>query len=132
LSQDLFKKWETMTGLNIYEGFGQTETTICCGTLYPFTEPHSSSMGMEIPGYDIALLDADGNKVPTGATGEICMKAEHPKPGVIRRPVGLFMGYYKNDEAQTIHGTTDISTPAILPTTMSKAICGMWDAMTML
>jgi acetyl-CoA synthetase len=99
LSQDLFKKWETMTGLNIYEGFGQTETTLCCGTLYPFTEPHASSMGMGIPGYDIALFDADGNKVPTGATGEICMKAEHPQPGTIRRPVGLFMGYYKNNEA---------------------------------
>jgi len=99
LSQDLFKKWETLTGLNIYEGFGQTETTICCGTLYPFTEPHASSMGMGIPGYDMTLLDAEGNKVPTGATGEICMKAERSKPGVPRRPVGLFMGYYKNDEA---------------------------------
>jgi acetyl-CoA synthetase len=99
LSQDLFKKWEKLTGLNIYEGFGQTETTICCGTLYPFTAPHASSMGMAIPGYDMTLLDADGNKVPTGATGEICMKAERAKPGVPRRPVGLFMGYYKNDEA---------------------------------
>jgi acetyl-CoA synthetase len=94
LSQDLFKKWETLTGLNIYEGFGQTETTLCCGTLYPFTEPHASSMGMGIPGYDITLLDGEGGKVPTGATGEICIKAERAK-----HPVGLFMGYYKNDNA---------------------------------
>ncbi|MDR0494419.1 MAG: AMP-binding protein [Treponema sp.] len=94
LSQDLFKKWETMTGLNIYEGFGQTEMTLCCGTLYPFTEPRASAMGMGIPGYDITLLDAEGGKTPTGATGEICMKAERS-----RHPVGLFMGYYKNDEA---------------------------------
>ncbi|MDR0474309.1 MAG: AMP-binding protein [Treponema sp.] len=94
LSQDLFKKWEMMTGLNIYEGFGQTEMTLCCGTLYPFTAPHASSMGVGIPGYSITLLDAEGSKVPTGATGEICMKAEREK-----HPVGLFMGYYKNDEA---------------------------------
>jgi acetyl-CoA synthetase len=94
LSQDLFKKWETMTGLNIYEGFGQTETTLCCGTLYPFTKPRASSMGMGIPGYNITLLDGEGGRVPIGATGEICMKAERTN-----HPVGLFMGYYKNDEA---------------------------------
>jgi acetyl-CoA synthetase len=94
LSQDLFRKWETMTGLNIYEGFGQTETTLCCGTLYPFTAPCASAMGMGIPGYEIALLDADGGIVPAGATGEICMKAGREK-----QPAGLFMGYYKNDEA---------------------------------
>jgi acetyl-CoA synthetase len=93
LSQDLFKKWETLTGLTIYEGFGQTETTLCCGTLYPFSQPRASAMGLAIPGYDISLLDAEGNKVPTGATGEICMKADHNK-----RPVGLFMEYYKNEE----------------------------------
>jgi len=94
LSHDLFKKWETLTGLNIYEGFGQTETTLCCGTLYPFTEPRASAMGLGIPGYKIVLLDAEDNEVTAGATGEISIEASDTK-----KPVGLYMGYYKNDEA---------------------------------
>jgi len=95
LSHDLFTKWHEFTGLNIYEGFGQSETTVCCGTLYPFTEPRPSAIGKTIPGYDIILVDPDGNIVPTGATGEMCLKA----PSLESRPVGLFMGYYRNEES---------------------------------
>jgi len=94
LSHDLFKKWEELTGLKIYEGFGQTETTLCCGTLYPYTEPRASSMGLTVPGYKIKLLDINDNEVPAGATGEISIVATKEK-----RPVGLFMSYHKNDEA---------------------------------
>jgi len=94
LSHDLFKKWETFTGLNIFEGYGQTEMTLCCATLYPFTEPRASAMGLGVPGYNIDLLDTEDNPAPIGATGEICIKATPDD-----RPVGLFMGYYKNDEA---------------------------------
>jgi acetyl-CoA synthetase len=94
LSQDLFKKWEMITGLTIYEGFGQTEMTLCCATLYPFTEPRPSSMGKPVPMYEVMLADAEGRQVPTGATGEICIKSTPEN-----RAVGLFMGYYKNKEA---------------------------------
>ena len=95
LSHDIFSKWNKLTGLNIYEGFGQTETTLCCATLYPFTEPRPSAMGMTVPGYDMIIADPDGNDVATGITGEICLRAE----SLSNRPVGLYMGYYKNDEA---------------------------------
>jgi acetyl-CoA synthetase len=94
LGQDLFKKWKTMTGLTIYEGFGQTEMTLCCATLYPFTEPQPSSMGRPVPMYKIMLADAEGRQAPTGVTGEICVKSTPAN-----RPAGLFMGYHKNREA---------------------------------
>ncbi|MCL1859542.1 MAG: AMP-binding protein [Oscillospiraceae bacterium] len=95
LSHDLFSKWQALTGLNIYEGFGQTETTLCCATLYPFTEPRPSAMGMTVPGYDMIIADAEGNSVAAGVTGEICIRAESHE----NRPVGLYMGYHKNEEA---------------------------------
>jgi len=95
LSHDIFQKWEKFTGLNIYEGFGQTETTLCCGTLYPFTEPRPSAMGLPVPGYDLIVVDAEDNEVAPGVTGEICMRAQSME----NRPVGLYMGYYKNEEA---------------------------------
>ena len=95
LSHDLFAKWEKLTGLNIYEGFGQTETTLCCAVLYPFSEPRPGAMGLTVPGYDMLIAGADGHEVPAGATGEICLRAK----SMSERPVGLYMGYYKNDEA---------------------------------
>jgi len=48
-------------------------------------------MGRPMPGYDVALLDADGRLSPT--EGEICLRLE-------RRPLGLTDGY-ADDEAKT-------------------------------
>ena len=92
LSPDMFNGWKAQTGLELYEGFGQSETTICCGTLYPFTKPVPGAMGMPIPGYDIIL--ADGNMVDCdpGVIGEICMRAMRNE-----RPIGVFSGYYRNE-----------------------------------
>ena len=95
LSQDLFGKWKELTGLEIYEGFGQTETTLCCAVLYPFSEPRPGAMGLSVPGYDLILTDGEDNAVPPGVTGEICLRAQSHKS----RPVGLYMGYHKNEEA---------------------------------
>ena len=88
LSHDVFNRWKTLTGLDIYEGFGQTETTLCCAVLYPFSEPRPGTMGLAVPGYELLLTDPDGKEVPPGATGEICMKAK----SLDNRPVGLYLG----------------------------------------
>ena len=95
LSQDLFEKWKSLTGLEIYEGFGQTETTLCCAVLYPFSAPRPGAMGLNVPGYSLELLDNENKPVPAGATGEICIKTTSPGD----RPVGVYMGYYKNEES---------------------------------
>ena len=95
LNQDLFKKWKEFTGLEIYEGFGQTETTLCCAVLYPFSEPRPGAMGMTVPGYDIIITEPDGSEASPGVTGEICLRAKSHDS----RPVGLYMGYHKNEEA---------------------------------
>jgi acetyl-CoA synthetase len=51
-------------------------------------------MGKAVPAYKIMLADAEGHPVPTGATGEICIKSAPES-----RVTGLFMGYHKNAEA---------------------------------
>ena len=91
LSPDIFNQWKNHTGLEVYEGFGQSETTICCGVLYPFSQPKPGAMGLAIPGYDIILADNDFNDSDPGVTGEICIKAVPSS-----RPIGLFCGYYRN------------------------------------
>ena len=95
LNPEVFRQFEAQTGLQIYEGFGQTETTLTIGNLVGNAQK-IGSMGKPIPTYDLVLVDADGNKVPRGENGEICIRTNTDK-GV---PCGLFAGYYR-DEAQT-------------------------------
>ena len=91
LNPEVFRQFENATGLQIMEGFGQTETTVALANLAG-TTARLGSMGRPVPLYDIRLLDADGNEVPVGETGEICINVANGAP------CGLFRGYYKDEE----------------------------------
>ncbi len=92
LNPEVYKQFEKATGLQIKEAFGQTETTMVIGNLMGY--PHKiGSMGKPSPLYDCEILDFDGNPVPVGETGEICIKTSE------KVPCGLFSGYFDNEEA---------------------------------
>ncbi len=91
LNPEVFRQFEAATGLQIMEGFGQTETTCALANLTG-TKTKVGSMGKPIPLYDIKLLDADGNEVDTGDIGEICINVQNGMPN------GLFKGYYNDAE----------------------------------
>ncbi len=95
LNPEVFRQFEAQTGLQIYEGFGQTETTLTIGNLAG-DKQKIGSMGKPIPTYDLVLVDADGNEVAPGENGEICVRADEKG----QLPCGLFAGYYR-DEAMT-------------------------------
>ena len=92
LNPEVWRQFRKATGLRIMEGFGQTETTLTIGNLFG-TTPKLGSMGKPIPGYDIDIVDPDGNPVPDGEPGEIIIRTDK------RVPCGLFKGYYRNEEA---------------------------------
>ena len=92
LNPEVFVQFKKSTGLEIFEGFGQTETTCALGNLFgDALKP--GSMGKPIPDYDIDLVDEDGNSVPAGEHGEIVVRTprDNPHPGI-------FIGYYKDEE----------------------------------
>nr|MDD6335637.1 AMP-binding protein [bacterium] len=91
LNPEVFEKFRQATGLMLREGFGQTETTLSVAT-YPWDEPKPGSMGKPSPGYDVHLVDDEGNEVASGTVGEIAIRTD------TRRPAGLFMGYYGDPE----------------------------------
>ncbi|MBQ6019774.1 MAG: AMP-binding protein [Clostridia bacterium] len=91
LNPEVAKQFRKATGLEIMEGFGQTETTLVIGNLYG-TTAKLGSMGKASPQYDIDLVDADGNSVADGEVGEIVVKIGNGAP------VGLFRQYYREDE----------------------------------
>ncbi len=94
LNPDIFNKWKEYTGLSIHEGFGQTETTCCIGTLGHYAEPNCGFIGRPMPGYDVHILDANGVDSLPGEAGEICIK------GTLKnKPCGVMCGYYHDEEA---------------------------------
>ncbi|MBQ8281445.1 MAG: AMP-binding protein [Lachnospiraceae bacterium] len=92
LNPEVYERFKELTGLSIMEGYGQTETAVLAGN-FAGHSPKIGSMGRPNPLYDIHILDEEGNDCKAGETGEICVKAS--KGG---HSVGLFNGYYENDE----------------------------------
>ncbi|MBP3789088.1 MAG: AMP-binding protein [Prevotella sp.] len=92
LNPAVFDKFYEKTGIRMMEGFGQTETTMTLGT-FPWMEPKPGSMGIPNAQYDIDLLRADGTPCEDGEKGEIVIRT-----GNARKPIGLFKGYYRDEE----------------------------------
>ena len=91
LNPEVYRQFEKATGLQILEGFGQTESTMIIGNM--IGAPHKiGSMGKPAPIYDVSLVDADGNPVSVGESGEIVVNVKNGAP------CGLFTGYYRDAE----------------------------------
>ena len=91
LNPAVYEKFYEKTGIKMMEGFGQTETTMTLGT-FPWMTPKPGSMGMPNGQYDIDLLRPDGTSCEDGEKGEIVVRVGDKKP------VGLFKGYYRDEE----------------------------------
>ena len=91
LNPEVYYQFEKLTGLQLIEGFGQTETTLSIANLVGHAHK-VGSMGKGSPLYDIQLLDPDGNPVTPGQAGEICIRTSE------KVPCGLFLGYYLDEE----------------------------------
>ena len=91
LNPEVYRQFEKVTGLQILEGFGQTETTMVIGNLTG--QSHKiGSMGRPAPIYDVQLLSPEGEPVAPGESGEICVNVQNGAP------CGLFCGYYHDKE----------------------------------
>ena len=91
LNPEVFKKFKEATGLEIMEGFGQTETTLTISNLVG-TIPKIGSMGKASPQYDIDIVDPEGKSVAPGEVGEIVIRTDK---GI---PCGLYKEYYLDAE----------------------------------
>ncbi len=91
LNPEVYRQFEKITGLQILEGFGQTESTMIIGNM--IGAPHKiGSMGKPAPIYDVHIVDSEGNDVAVGETGEIVINIENG------RPCGLATCYYGDEE----------------------------------
>jgi acetyl-CoA synthetase/medium-chain acyl-CoA synthetase len=84
--------WQKATGLTIRDGYGQTESVLLVGNFPPLAVK-PGSMGKPSPGFEVAVIDQEGQEVPPGQEGDIAVRVR-PK-----RPVGLFQEYWRNPDA---------------------------------
>ena len=91
LNPEVYRQFEKATGLQIMEGFGQSESTMIIGNM--IGAPHKiGSMGKPAPIYDVDLVDSDGKSVPVGEVGEIVIRIDKGLP------CGLAVEYYRDPE----------------------------------
>ncbi len=93
LNAEVFKQFYEATGLKIYEGFGQTESTVILANYADFAEPIPGSLGRPSPVYDLELIDDEENPVPDDCEGEIAIKLKPHQIGLVAS--------YKGDEQRT-------------------------------
>lgn len=92
LNPEVYKKIKELTGLELHEGFGQTETSVLLAN-FKWIKVRPGSMGKPAPLYGITLMDADNNPVEDGIEGSICITNTDKK-----HPTGLFHEYWKDPE----------------------------------
>lgn len=91
LNPEVFQKVREQTGLELKEGFGQTESVLMLANLDGSTSK-PGSMGKPTPLYHVELIDEAGEKVKRGEVGELVVVPEAGK-----KSHGIFMGYCGND-----------------------------------
>ncbi|XP_036134630.1 acyl-coenzyme A synthetase ACSM3, mitochondrial [Molossus molossus] len=99
IGPEVSKQWRDKTGLDIYEGYGQTETVLICGN-FKGMKIKPGSMGKPSPAFEVKILDANGNVLPPGQEGDIGLQV------LPNQPVGLFTHYVDNPTktASTLRG----------------------------
>jgi len=90
LNPEVIETWKKHTGLYPFDGYGQTETVNLVAN-FPGLVVKPGSMGLAVPGFDIEIVDDDGEIVDRGAEGHIAVRTEP-------RPVGLFTEYWKDPQ----------------------------------
>ena len=92
LNPEVIKVWEAATGLTIYDGYGQTETVNLLAN-YRCMPVRPGSMGKPTPGFDVCVVDDDGNVLGPGEEAHVAVRVAP------ERPVGLFREYWRDPEA---------------------------------
>ena len=80
------RHWQEATGCPMVEGWGMSETC-AAGTNNPvLAREFSGTIGLPLPGIDLAIKDDAGQSVAQGIAGEICIKGPNVMPGYYQQP----------------------------------------------
>ena len=89
LNPEVIRAWHEHTGLTIRDGYGQTESILLIGN-FPGNPVRPGSMGLPMPGHELAVIDDDGRTLPAGEVGDVALRGAPPS---------LFREYWKDAAA---------------------------------
>jgi long-chain acyl-CoA synthetase len=85
-SEGTARKWFEATGCPMIEGWGMSETC-AIGTNNPVSNTEfTGTIGLPLPSIEIAVKDDDGNSLPVGQSGELCIKGPNVMTGYYNQP----------------------------------------------
>ncbi|MFG0632311.1 long-chain-fatty-acid--CoA ligase FadD2 [Pseudomonas sp. xss_2] len=80
------ERWESLTGCRIVEGYGLTETSPVAST-NPYGQlARLGTVGIPVAGTAFKVIDDDGNELPLGERGELCIKGPQVMKGYWQQP----------------------------------------------
>ncbi len=96
-------RWQALTRVSITEGYGLSETSPVATANRVSGGSFTGTIGLPIPSTDIAIRDEDGNDLPLGEVGEICIRGPQVMAGYWNRPdetakVMTADGYFKSGD----------------------------------
>ncbi len=80
------KRWKDVTGKTVIQGYGLTETSPTAIVVPAETEDFTGSIGLPISSTEVQICDDDGNEVPLGDLGEICIRGPQVMEGYWQKP----------------------------------------------
>ncbi|MDG4894173.1 long-chain fatty acid--CoA ligase [Mesorhizobium sp. WSM4976] len=80
------ERWKALTGCPISEGYGLSETSPVATANKFSSSDFTGTIGLPLPSTEIAIRDDDGNNVPLGEVGEICIRGPQVMAGYWNRP----------------------------------------------
>ncbi|WP_423195929.1 MULTISPECIES: long-chain fatty acid--CoA ligase [unclassified Cupriavidus] len=80
------RRWLEKTGCPIIEGYGLSETSPSATCNPTDTDAFSGTIGLPLPSTELTIRDDDGNDLPLGQPGEICIRGPQVMAGYWNRP----------------------------------------------
>ena len=80
------ERWKKVTGVTLVEAYGLTETSPAACINPMDLHDYNGAIGLPVPSTDACLKDDDGNIVPLGEVGELCIKGPQVMKGYWQRP----------------------------------------------
>jgi long-chain acyl-CoA synthetase len=85
LTSTAAKTWKQVTGCDISEGYGMTETSPVV-SFNPVSTIQLGTIGLPLPGTVLKTVDDENNETPFGERGELCVKGPQVMLGYWQRP----------------------------------------------
>jgi long-chain acyl-CoA synthetase len=86
VQQAVADKWKDITGTPLIEAYGLTETSPAASINPMNLKAYNGQIGMPISSTEIAILDDEGQELPIGERGEICIRGPQVMRGYWKRP----------------------------------------------